>query len=144
MWSVIIAATALVVSAGTALFTVRQRRRQESAAVTTDLYPVLRQLRDSAWQWAKPLGGMGPDHVIAVHNGLIDLVDLTPAIADRTLAQRCRKLLEHDVAGVALSIDPPRFHNLVGGGELVKSFTDFAQQAHQAVERCQSLRRGAA
>ncbi len=110
----------------------------------TDLYPILRQLRDSAWQWAKPLGGMGPDHVIALHNGLIDLVDLTPAIVDRTLAQRCRELLEHDLASVVLSIDPPRFHNLVGTDALVELFADFGQRAHQAVERCQRLRRGAA
>lgn len=122
----------------------RQQRRQGAAAVTTDLYPVLRQIRDGAWQWAKPLGGRNPDHVIAVHNGLIDLNDLTPAIADRTLARRCQELLDHDVAGVAMSIDPPRFNNMAGGEELVRLFADFGQQAHQAVEQCQRLRRGTA
>lgn len=145
VWSISIAAAALLVSTGTAVFTVRQRRRQEAAAVTADLYPVLRQLRDSAWQWGKPLGGQGSDHLIAVHNGLIDLADLTPAIADRTLAQRCRELLEHEVAGVAMSIDPARFMGLfVAGDELPIAFTEFAKRAGRAVERCQSLRRGAA
>lgn len=143
-WSVILSAAAFLVSVGAAFFTVRQRKRQEAAAVTTDLHPVLRQLRDSAWQWAKPLGGKGPDHVIAVHNGLIDLVDPTPAIADRTLARRCQELLDHDVAGIALSIDPPRFNNMTGSEEIRKLFADFGQRAHQAVERCQRLRRGTA
>lgn len=41
-----------------------------------------------------------------------------------------RELLAHDVAGAALSIDAPRFHNLVGD-ELANSFADFGQQAHQ-------------
>ena len=122
----------------------RQRGRQEDAAVTGDLYPVLRTLRDSAWHYAKPLGGQQSDDLITLNAGLRDLADLYPAIRDSELREAVQALLEHDVAGIALSIDPRRFISAGVVDEALGWFSDFANLAQTAVSRCQALRRGAA
>lgn len=141
-WSLVISIIALAGSAIAGGFTLHQRRRQAAAAVTSDLYPILRGLRDSAWQWSKPLGGHGNDHLVAMHYGLVDLADLTPAVTDRALREACTELLDHPAAGMALSIDPPRFMGLTPVPPVDDLFVDFGKQAHAAVEKCQLLRRG--
>ena len=122
----------------------RQRRRQEDAAVTGDLYPVLRTLRDSGWHYGKPLGGQQNDDLISLNAGLVDLADLYPAIQDRKLREAVKVLLDHDAAQFALSIDPRTFDSAGFTAEALTWFTDFANQAQTAVQRCQELRRGAA
>lgn len=120
-----------------------QRSREGDAAVTGDMYPVLRALRDSAWQYAKPLGGQGNDDLVAMHYALIDLHDLQPAIRNKELRERVEALLTHDAARLALSIDPPRFMGAMFGDEALGWVHDFAVEAESAVQRCQALRRGA-
>jgi hypothetical protein len=142
--AVTIALVALVLGVFNAVTGARQRVRQEDAAVTGDLYPILRVLRDAGWQYAKPLGGQRNEDLVTLHYALIDLRDLRPAVRDKLLRDQVDALLQHDVAGLAMSIDPPRFVGATFGGDMLGSFHDFAKHAHDAVERCQGLRRGAA
>lgn len=135
---------ALLVSLANAWIAQRLRQRQERAAVTADLYPVLRALRDNAQQFGKPLGGKQNEHLIALHYNVIDLNDLTPAIADKALRQECEALLRHPAVQTALLIDPPRFVGVMLADSAVQEFSSLAQEAHSAVKRCQTLRRGSA
>ena len=142
-FALIISVAALAVGLVNAIASARQRSRQEDAAVTGDLYPILRGLRDSAGQYAKPLGGQGNADLVAMHYGLIDLNDLRPAIRDKSLLKQVVALLEHDAADLAMSIDPPRFEGATFTDDALNSFRQFAEAAQAAVGRCQSLRRGA-
>ena len=141
--SATISLIALVVSAIGTTSSLRQRRREESAAVTADLYPVLRSVRDSAWQYWKPLGGQQNDDVIALHNALLDLADLFPAIKDEELSKQLEAILANNAAGMALSIDPRRFRGLHFGDAVYGCLDDIIKQADEAIQRCQALRRGA-
>lgn len=141
--SAVISLIALGVSSSTLLATLRQRRRQEDAAVTGDLYPVLRTVRDSAWQYWKPLGGQQNDDLITLHNALTDLIDLHPAIRDADLRSKVEGILGCKAAGMALSIDPRHFVGAVFGDEVYGWFDELIKKAEVAVQRCQVLRRGA-
>jgi len=141
--AILISLGALALGVVNALISSRQRSRQQDSAVTGDLYPVLRNLRDAGWQYAKPLGGQSLDDLVILHYALIDLLDLRPAIQEEELRQRVDELLEHDAASLALSIDPPRLVTVGFPEDTLAGFHDFAERAQMAVERCQSLRRGA-
>lgn len=138
--AVLVSSIALVLAIANTAVTLLQRRTTRRAAITSDLYPVLRSLRDAAWQFAKPLGGQGADSLIAVHYALVDLSDLMPAIHDAELKALAQELLDSEAAATALGIDPPRFMMLMG--DLSGPFDDFASTADRAVKRCQQLRRG--
>jgi hypothetical protein len=141
--SAVISLIALGISTIGTTSSLRQRRRQEDAAVTGDLYPVLRSVRDSAWQYWKPLGGQQNDDLIALHNALLDLADLHPAVRDGELRQQVVRILGNDAAGMALSIDPRRFMGAFFGQEIYSQLDDLIKLADAAIQRCQALRRGA-
>lgn len=142
--SLVLSVVAVLVSLLTAWAAHRQRHRQERAAVTANLYPVLRALRDNAQQFGKPLGGGTNEQLIGVHYAVIDLSDLTPAISDGQLKGDCEALLAHPASDIAISIDPPRLASIMLADHAISEFNRLAEDAQEAVQRCQSLRRGAA
>lgn len=132
----------LAVSIASYLSSRRTRRRQEDAALSGELYPVLRALRDHAWEYAKPLGGQKKEDLVALLYALIDLLDLSHAVESDELANQVKELLEHDVASIVLSIDPPRFEGLWLVESAMVAFDDFTRRAAEALVHCQRLRRG--
>jgi hypothetical protein len=137
--SLVVSALALLLGVVNAGLGVIRQQRQRNAAVTSDLLPVLSDLRSAAWQFAKPLGGERPADLIAVHDAVIGLADLHPAINDEKLRGQVKALVLHPASEIALGIDPPRFMGLSGAN--LAEFSDLAQMANTTIERCQQLRR---
>lgn len=140
--AVVISALALVLGVVNAVMGLRQRSREADAAVTADLYPVLRTIRDAAWQYAKPLGGGGDEHLVTLHYALNDLADLRPAIRNRELERSVGEVLVHPAAALPLSIDPPRFMGAFMGDDGAAEMHALATLVNDVVEACQRLRRG--
>lgn len=141
--ALVVSVIALVVSIYNAISAKRQRTRQEDAAVTGDLYPVLRTIRDAAWEFGKPLGGQQNQHLVTLHNAVTDLIDLRPAVRNVALGNHIDRLLSYEAVGLVMSIDPARFVGAGFGEGTVVGFADLARDAHSAVQLCQGLRRGA-
>lgn len=138
----VISLIALALGAANAVQATRQRSRQENAAVTGDIYPVLRTLRDASCQYSKPLGGQRSEDLVTLHYAIIDLSDLASAINDKQLRDLVTSLIEHPVTSIVLMIDPPRFESLYLRDRDIALFLDLAKKAAMAIARCQQLRRG--
>lgn len=138
----VISLFALALGVANTVQATRQRSRQENAAVTGDIYPVLRTLRDASYQYSKPLGGQRYEHLVTLHYAVIDLSDLASAINDKQLRDLVTSLIEHEVTSIVLMIDPPRFEGLYLKDRDIALFLDLLRRAAKAIERCQQLRRG--
>lgn len=138
--SAVIALVALEVAIYTVVTGGRQRRRQEVAALTGDLYPILRDLREAAFAYGKPLGGENPQALISINRFSRDLIDFHPGIYDEDLRLSVEELLGNSAIGAAPSIDPDRFMGMVASDHLLNEFLVASKLSDKALQRCQSLR----
>lgn len=139
--SAVIALTALGVSLYTAVAGARQRKRQDAAALTGDLYPILRDLREATFAYGKPLGGENPQALISINRFATDLIDFYPTIYAEDLRLAVEERLQNPAIGTALAIDPDRFHCMVTTDELLAEFLVASHVSDKALQRCQALRR---
>lgn len=140
--ALVISAMSLLLSIAIAVVARRSVRRVERAAVVGDLYPVLRSLRDAAWEYGKVLGGQSPQALMALNAAVRDLIDLHPAIEDEELAAILQDVLQSDAVSLALTIDPARFVGAAMADEVLRDFVRVSQRGQDAIHRTQALRRG--
>lgn len=140
--AIVISVVAVSVSFWSAFRAADRDRRAADAAVTGDLYQILRTIRDAAWQYAKPVGGGADEHLVTLHFALLELRDTLPRINNARLATDSKGIFEHPASGVPLGIDPPRFNGAFMGPDYVASVAELATLADGAIQQCQAIRRG--